>query len=251
MRLMLLHARAQAVSTWRTPAYWLPALAFPVVFFLLFGLASASRLARQGLGSEVAITPFLLFTTLNVTLASLSMQVAADRENPWERRLRLLPVSPLTRFGGRLVFVLGFNVVSWIPLLLLATLTTDLRLDAGKWPIWLASVVIGAIPFGLLGIAIGYRFPAQAAMTISNILFLMLSFAGGLFVPAAALPAAVQSAMPYVPSQEYLQFVLVAIHNTSTLIGPSWGWLLLFGWTALFGLLAIVAVRRDEGVRYG
>lgn len=251
MRLLLQHARMHAISTMRTPAYWIPALGFPVMFFLLFGLSNADRFSRAGYGSELAITPFLLFTTLSVTLTSLAGQVAADRESLWEYRLRLLPISPLQRFGARLIFVLGFNVVSWIPLLILALSTTDLKLSLAVWPVWLAAVVVGAIPFGLLGLAIGYRFPAQASVTIANILFLVLSFAGGLFVPAEALPEPVRQAMPYVPTHEYLQFVLLAIQTDFNPVGPGWTVTLLAVWTVLFGLLALRAVRRDEGVRYG
>lgn len=251
MRLILLHARSYARQMLRTPAYWVAAMAFPLAFFLLFGIVYARAMAERGLGAEYAITPFILFCTLNVTLTTLSARVAGERESPWEDRMRLLPVGAFTRFAGRLLFILGFNVVSWIPLLVVASLTTDVRLSPWQWPVWLAAAILGAIPFGLLGIAIGYRVSAQAAMGVSSVLFLILSFLGGLFIPAEVLPDAVQSAVPFVPSHQYLQFVYAVIGYGDRNTGPDWAVALLVGWAVAFGLLALLAFRRNEGVRYG
>ncbi|MFI6761585.1 ABC transporter permease [Micromonospora sp. NPDC050417] len=251
MRYVLLHAGAHLRDMVRVPMYWVPGLLFPMLFFLLFGLSSAHQLARQGLGSEYVVTPFLLFTTLNVTLISLSAGVAADRENPWEQRLRLLPIAVLTRFLGRLLYVLVFNVVSWLPLLVVAGLATDLKLPVAIWPLWLGVVVVGAIPFGLLGMALGYRLPAPAAAMVCNIVFLILAFCGGLLVPAEMLPGAVQAVTPYLPTHEYLHLVLSTIGRADQITSPPWMIGLLAAWTVLFALVARDGYRRDEGVRYG
>ncbi|MEU8001834.1 ABC transporter permease [Catellatospora sp. NPDC049111] len=251
MRHVLLHARAHLRDTSRMPVYWVPALLFPLVFFGLFGYTNATSLAKIGLGSEYVITPFLLFTTLNVTIVSLSAGVAADRENPWEQRLRVLPLPALSRFAGRLLYVLGFNLVSWIPLLLLAVFTTDLRLPPEQWPLWLGGVLLGAIPFGLLGMAIGYRFPPQGAMTVANILFMLLAFLGGLFVPVKQLPAAIRDVVVFLPTHEYQHLVLSIIGRADRIAAPTWTIGVLAAWTLLFAWLARMAFRRDEGVRYG
>jgi ABC-2 type transport system permease protein len=251
MRYVLLHARAHLRDTSRMPVYWLPAMLFPLVFFLLFGYTNAASLAKIGLGSEYVITPFLLFTTLNVTIVSLSAGVASDRENPWEQRLRLLPLPTLTRFAGRLLYVLGFNLASWIPLLVLAVFTTDMKLPLAQWPVWLGAVLLGAIPFGLLGMAIGYRFPPQAAMTVANILFMLMAFLGGLFVPVRQLPAAIRDFVVFLPTHEYQHLVLTIIGRADRIDAPTWTIGVLAAWTVLFAWLARTAFRRDEGVRYG
>lgn len=251
VRYILLHAGAHARQMLRTPAYWITAMAFPLAFFLLFGIMYANLMAEQGRGAEYAITPFILFCTLNVTLTTLAARVAADRESPWENRMRLLPITAASRFAGRLLFIFGFNLVSWIPLLVVASLITDVQLRPVQWVFWLAAVVVGAIPFGLLGIAIGYLVSPQTAMGISSILFLALSFLGGLFIPATILPTVVQRVVPFVPSQEYLQFVYRVIGYGDGNVGPGWTVMLLIGWGVAFAVLALVAYRRDEGIRYG
>ncbi|WP_051367195.1 ABC transporter permease [Hamadaea tsunoensis] len=251
MKHVFRHALAHARDTMRMPIYWIPALFFPLLFFVLFGYTTAHRLSQLGLGSEYVITPFLLFTTLNVTLVSLSAGVAADRENPWESRLRVLPIPSLTRFAGRLFYILTFNLVSWIPLLTLASFTTTIKLPLYLWPAWLGGVLLGSIPFGLLGMAIGYRFAPQAAMMIANIIFMLFAFLGGLFLPSDQLPKAVQPIVPFLPTHEYQQIVLTIIGRADRITSPGWTMAVLGAWTLLFALLARTAFRRDEGVRYG
>jgi hypothetical protein len=50
------------------------------------------------------------------------------------------------------------------------------------------SVLGGAIPMALFGIAIGYWAPSTAALPVANIFYLALSFGGGLFVPPRSMP---------------------------------------------------------------
>lgn len=252
MRYVLLHARAYGLEMWRQPAYWIPSLGFPLFFFVLFGLNTAELLYEQsGLGSEYVVTPFLLFATLNVTLMSLAGGVATDRASAWERALRLLPVSGVTRFLGRLAFVLLFSLLSWVPVLVVAALTTHSQLPIALWPVWVLTIAVGAIPFGMLGILLGYLLPGQAAAPVANILFMVLSFVGGLFMPAEQLPAFMGKLAPYLPTNEYLHLVLAAIGRSDRVTAPDWTIALLPVWGVLFAFLAHRAFRRDEGERFG
>jgi len=252
MRHVWIHARAHTLQMLRTPYYWGASVMAPVLFFVIFGISNAHLLdTRYGLGSEYVITPFLLFSTLNVTLLSLAGGIAAERASPWEARLRLLPVPPVTRFLGRLLFVLGYTLAAWVPLLVLATVTTTIRLPLALWPVWIGAVLVGSLPFGLLGIALGYRLAPQSAAMVANIVFLLMSFAGGLFIPPDQLPPALASAAPFLPSHEYLQLVLTAIGRSDRIDAPTWTAALLVGWGLLFLLFADRSFRRDEGLRYG
>lgn len=252
MRYIWLHARANTVEIARMPMYWVPAMLFPLLFFALFGIAQAKRLADIGLGGEYVLTPFLLFTTLNVTLSSLAAGIAAERSSTWERRLRLLPTPVMFRFLGRLAHVLVFNAVTWVPLLAMAAVLISIDLPAQRWPLWIVAVTIGALPFGLLGIAVGYRFPVQAASMIANVLMLVLCFVGGLFVPLEALPAVVRTIGSSLPSHAYLELTLATLGgDVASSSSPLWNVGLLLIWTVAFALVAWLAHRRDEGERYG
>ena len=80
MKHVVRHAVAHARDTMRMPIYWSPAMFFPLLFVTLFGYTAANRLAQLGLGSEYVITPFLLFTTLNVTRKLAPVPVKKDEK---------------------------------------------------------------------------------------------------------------------------------------------------------------------------
>ena len=258
-RLALRHARANTVELFRQPGYWLPSVLLPALFFLFFGITGARavgedpRAQAAGLGSEVVVTPFLLFGLIGVVFFQFGVGIAEERRQPWETTLRVLPLPASARFAGRVLTALVFCTAAIACVGVLALATTQVRLTAADWAPWLASVLAGAVPFGLMGLTLGYAATPKAALPIANIGFLLLSFGGGLFVPPEALPSFVAAVTPYLPTNHYLRFALGSIDGNEASGLPA-GWLVpglyLLGWTVLFALAAALAYRRDEGVRY-
>jgi ABC-2 type transport system permease protein len=249
--LLLAHVRVGCLELLRQPQYWLPSLSFPFFFFALFGISGAPQVVAQlppGLGSEVILAQFLCFGLLTIMFFQFGVGIAEDRRQPWEVTLRALPASGAVRFGGRVGVALVFSFLAVIPVSLLAALTTELRLSPAEALIMLAAVLLGAIPFGLMGITLGFAASPRAALPIANLAFLGLSFLGGLFLPADALPDVVAAITPWLPSRHYLDAVQASTGGPSTeLVRPA---LYLLGWAAVFLAAAVAVYRRDEGARY-
>ena len=107
-------------------------------------------------------------------------------------------------------------------------------------------LVIGMIPFVLLGLAIGYLASPTVAAPVANLISLPLSFASGLFVPVRMLPASVQLAAPFLPS-----YHVAELGWTLLGAGDGGGYTTHLAWIAAYSagflVLAVVAYRRDEG----
>jgi len=237
----------------RQPQFWVPSLAFPALFFLLFGISAAGQVAPflpAGLGGEVVLAQFLCFGVLSIMFFQFGVGIAEERRQPWEAMLRVLPVSGSARFTGRVLVALVFSIAALVPVLTLAALTTSLRLSPAQWAVYLGAVLLGAVPFGLMGVSLGYAATPKAALPIANLGFLLLSFLGGLFVPAQELPDVVAEIAPYLPSRHYLDLVLGVIDGRQDGGGWQQPALLLAGWAALFLAAAVLLYRRDQGIRY-
>lgn len=253
MRLAWAHARAGTLELARQPQFWVPSLAFPAMFFVLFGISAADQVVRflpEGFGSEVILAQFLCFGVLSIMFFQFGVGIAEERRLPWEVTLRVLPVGGSVRFLARVLVALLFSVGALVPVITIALLTTELRLRPDEWVIYLGAVLLGAVPFGLMGITLGYATTPRAALPIANIGFLLLSFLGGLFVPLDELPRLVESIAPYLPSRHYLDLVLGVIGGRED--GGGWRQpaLLLAGWAVLFLAAAVLVYRRDQGIRY-
>ena len=253
MRLALAHARAGTLELARQPQFWVPSLAFPALFFVLFGVSAADRVVEflpENLGSEVILAQFLCFGVLSIMFFQFGVGIAEERRLPWEVTLRVLPVGGSMRFLGRVLVALAFSLAAVAPVVLIAALTTELRLGLAGWVVYLGAVLLGAVPFGLMGITLGYAAAPKAALPIANIGFLLLSFLGGLFVPLDVLPGFVAKVAPYLPSRHYLDFVQGVIGGREDGGGWQQPALYLAGWGALFLATAVLVYRRDQGIRF-
>ena len=85
MRLSLVHARAMTVELLRYPAYLVPTLLLPTVFFLFF-VAPGSRVA-----ATARMATFAGFAVIGVAFFQFGVGIAIDRASPWEAYLRTLP----------------------------------------------------------------------------------------------------------------------------------------------------------------
>ena len=241
MRLTLVHARAMTLELLRYPAFSVPTLAFPALFFLLFVASRGDRNATLLLAS------FAGFAFLAVAFFQFGVGIAAERETPWERFLRTLPVRTGVRFAARLVSGTLFGLASAGVVALTGVATTDAYLSPVRWVGLVVALAIGAVPFALLGVALGYWASPRGALPVANILYLVLAFAGGLWTTPAHLPSAVASVSPFVPTRQFGDVLWGAAE------GRLWlprDWLLLLAWGVAFALLAGWGYARDEGRRY-
>jgi len=242
VRLIFLHARAMTIELLRYPAFSVPTLAFPGLFFLLF-VAS-----RDDGNATLLLASFAGFAFLAVAFFQFGVGIAAERETPWERFLRTLPLRTSVRFGARLLSGIVFGLASASVVALVGVATTDAHLPPVRWAALLLALGAGAVPFALLGIALGYWASPRGALPVANILYLVLAFVGGLWTTPGDLPPAVASVSPLVPTRQFGNLLWGATE------GRLWrprDWLLLLAWSAVFAALAAWGYRRDEGRRYG
>jgi ABC-2 type transport system permease protein len=235
------HARIATITLARYPGYVVPTLGFPAMFFLFFASTT------HGPTATYATCSFAAFAVIGVAFFQFGVGIASERASPWELYLRTLPVAPTARLAARLVSAALFAVAAAAAVVVVALLTTDASLPLLRWVELAVVLGLGILPFGCLGIALGYWSSARAALPLANLLYLGLSFGGGLWIRPARLPYVVALVSDYLPTR-HLANALVGVVR-----GTAWhprDWLILAGFTAAFGVLAVVGYRRDEGERF-
>jgi ABC-2 type transport system permease protein len=241
MRLAFAHARAMTVELARHPAYVVPTLAFPAVFFLFFAAPGRPE------DADVRMATFAGFAAIGVAFFQFGVGIAVDRASPWEAYLRTLPVGSAVRLAARVLSAAVFAAASAALVVVVAAAVTPVALAPVEWAELAAALVAGTAPFALLGVAIGYWAPPRGALPLANLMYLALSYAGGLWFRAQRLPPAVERVSGVLPTRA-LADVLAA---PAVGAGPPWRpWIALVGFAAAFGALAAWGYRRDEGRRY-
>jgi ABC-2 type transport system permease protein len=241
MRLVLVHARAMTVELLRYPAYLVPTLLLPTVFFLFF-VEPGPRVA-----ATARMATFAGFAVIGVAFFQFGVGIAIDRASPWEAYLRTLPVGAPARLAARLASAALFACGAAALLVATAIWSSNASLTAAGWAGFVAALAVGTVPFACLGFTLGYWAPPKAALPIANLLYLVLAYAGGLWTRPSTLPAGVAGVSRYLPTRAYADALVAA----SLGLGVDWrSWLVLAGFTVLFGLAAVAGYRRDEGRRF-
>ena len=217
-----------------------PTLVFPAAFFLVF--------VPQRRGNEaVVMATFAGFAVIGVAFFQFGVGIAVERASPWEAYLRTLPVGVGARLAARVLSAAAFAAAAAATLVVVAVATTDAGLAPVRWGELAVTLLVGTAPFALLGIALGYWAPQRGALPIANLLYLALSYAGGLWFRPSALPAVVAGLSPYLPTRSFSDAL------AATAVGHAFQpalFVRLALFAALFGGLAAWGYRRDEGRRF-
>jgi ABC-2 type transport system permease protein len=237
------HLWMNTIELVRMPTYVVPTFAFPILLFVFFGLPYAGNTEA----ARLVMSSYAAYGIIGVTLFQFGVGIAADRDTSWERYLRVLPVTFGTRLLARIVAALVFALAVAAAVIVTAALLTKADLNALLLARLVPTLLIGAIPFALLGITIGYWVNRRAAIPVANLIYLPLSLAGGLWMPPAFLPKAIAAVSPFLPTRHYGELVWAAANGTHVPI-VSWIWLLAY--TVIFGITAVLGYRRDESRSY-
>jgi ABC-2 type transport system permease protein len=238
MSLAAAYVRARTLELARLPAFTIPTVVFPAVLYL--------AVAGRRPGHATAVTAgFAAIAVLGVAFFQFGVGIASERVSPWERYLRSLPAGAAPRIAGRVGAAILFAACAAGAVLLAGVARASASLPPGRWCALVGALMVGAVPFALLGTALGYLVPPKAAVPVANFVYLPLAYAGGLWTGPRAHEPAVRI---LIPTRAWAQTVWASVGAGSLpLIVP----LALGAWTVVFGVLAAWAYRRDEVRRFG
>ncbi len=246
LRLAALHARYQVLETIRVPIAVIGNMLFPALAMFFFVVPQES-VAGNPVAATGAVGQLGMFAVMSTCLFTYGAGVAEDRQQPFDPYLRTLPAGAGPRMVGRVVNGAAFALLGLLPLVLIAWLFTDATVTGGRLVAGVLVIAAAALPFLLLGMAVGYSMSAKAALPVVQVLLFPLAFAGGLFMPPEAFPDWLDGLSTALPSRAGRDLLVQALTGDPA---PATSVPVLVAWGALFAALAVWAYRRDEGRRF-
>lgn len=241
MRVALAYAKASTLDLGRYTSFSVPTLLFPGVVFLVFGAR------RQDVSPNALMASYVALAVLSVAFFQFGVGIAGERASAWQTFLRSLPAPTWARLAGRILSALVFGVASATAVVVVALTTTDAGLSAVHWGMLAGVLLLGGAPFALLGVAIGYWLTPRGALPTANLLYLSMSYLGGLWTGAHRSSGTLGSVSSYVPTR-----LLGGLLDAAVGVGP---WraadvAALAAYAAVFAVVAAWGYRRDEGERF-
>lgn len=179
------------------------ALVFPALLLLGLGAVPALRTPDPMFGGlrfiDSYMSSIVVLTLVFIGLQRLPAVVATYREKGVLRRLSTTPMHPARLLIGQLV--VNFSAAILSVLLTIVVAYVVFGVDLPHHPLGLAcAVVLGGAGTFALGLVIAALAPtARAAGGWATVVFMLLMFFGGVYLPRFMLPSVVQTIGSYSP----------------------------------------------------
>ena len=244
--IFLREARYEFLRLFRTRSFALSVMGFPVAFYIFFGLVMNRG---EHIGS-VSVAKYMLagyavFGMVGAALFGVGVGLSSELAAGWLDLKRASPMPPAAYLLAKCCSAIVFGI-------LIVSFLTGLGISIGHVPLTLseyarmiALTVVGVIPFTCMGMALALFVPFSSAPGIANMIYLPMSFCGGLWIPIMMLPHVLQEFALLLPTYHLAQLMLSTLGYASAGSSAS-HWFGLLGFTLLMLGIASLAYRRLE-----
>ena len=246
-RLFVSEARYEFLRLLRTRTFSLSVIGFPVMFYTLFGLVLNHG---EHIGS-VSVARYMLagyavFGAVGAALFGVGVSLASDFAAGWMELKRAGPMPPIAYLMAKCITAIAFGLIIVTALTAIGVAFGHVSISLADYARILALTVAGTIPFAAFGLVMALLVPFNAAPGVTNLVYLPMSFLGGLWMPVAMLPKFLQKLAPVLPTFHVGQLMLRALGYPAS--GSAFGHAMyLIGFTLLMlGIAAILFQRREN-----
>jgi ABC-2 type transport system permease protein len=230
----------EILRTFRNRRFLLFSLAFPLILF--FSIASAHRSATlDGISFPLYfMTSMAAWGTMVATISS-GARIAAERQIGWTRQMRITPLPERTYFSVKIVSGYLMALLTMAALYGAGT-SLGVRLSAGGWLRMTALLLIGLVPFAVIGILLGHLMKVDSLGPALGGVTTLFALLGGAWGPLAT-GGLFLTIVKCLPSYWLVQAGKSALGTNGW--PPPEAWIVIAAWTVVMARLAMIVYRRD------
>ena len=224
----------------RTPLFLLATLSL-VSFVPLFKVI--------GMTEDSAIQPIIYLSGIiffTIVIDRLGKRIAVERSERWLKLLRTTPLPPVAYIVAKIATALLLCTVSLLLIFGLAIWQLKIPADPSSWLVLFLCLLLGIVPFAILGLALGYLIDPRSADSILSLSAIVVPLTCGAYPISES--KIVQNLMVLSPFYHYRELVFWAArlnHDHQIFLHLLW---LIWSW-GVFGLIATWSYQRDQAVQ--
>ncbi len=225
--------RYEFLKLLRRKSFSLATIGFPVMFYLIFGIANRRAGNGSFLVAKYLLGGYATFGIVGSALFGVGVGLAMERAQGWLDLKRCSPMPPMAYLVAKCATAIAFGALIVCLLTLLGITLGGVTLSLPEFARMLAYTVAGSVPFASMGLLLALVIPANAAPGVVNLIYLPMSFLSGLWLPIEALPHTLQRMAPALPAYHLAQLML-------GVFGYAQPGSMLSHWIALMGFTLIM-----------
>jgi ABC-2 type transport system permease protein len=237
IRAMAAYLRLELRRALRNRRYFVFAIGFPVVFYLLY----TAILPGGGAANPDPRWPAYFMVSMaayGMIGAALSnaVPIAQERASGWTRQLRITPLPAPAWIATKLTVAYLTALPSLALVGIVAIFLNHVSLPAGTWAEIAVSLALGVLPFAAIGLLFGFLFDVTTAQPAVMISYIVMAILGGLWIPVTTFPDTLATIAQIMPTYHFANLGWASLLDgapdlTDIAIVAAWA-------VALFGLVA-------------
>jgi ABC-2 type transport system permease protein len=200
----------------RNPSFWIPTLLFPVLFYLLIGFIFGAFKSKDPNVPFFMFCGFATMAAMTPGIFGFGIGLALEREQGLFRYKRAVPMPAFASLFASVAMSMASVLIAVALLSITALALGSVQLSILQILNVLAITALGAIPFCAIGLFIGSFTSGRAAPAIANIIYLLMIYFSGLFIP---LPEGIRAVVMASPAFYLDQLALASIDARNFIVG--------------------------------
>lgn len=245
LRILRKETKYEFLKLLRNKAFSLAVIGFPVMFYMLFGIANRGTNNGNVHMAKYLLCGYACFGLVGAALFGIGVSLANERAAGWLELKQASPMPPLAYLFAKCTAAAAFGLIIVALLSTLGITMGGVSLRGIEMAKMAGLTIVGAISFASMGLLLAQIVPANAAPAIVNLIYLPMSFLSGLWMPLKLLPHWVQRVGSILPTYHLsqLMFRIFGYGDGSSL---SSHWIGLAGFTMLMVGLSWLVFNRTQ-----
>ncbi len=246
LRIFHKETKYEFLKLMRTKSFSLSTIGFPVMFYVLFGIANRNAFAGNIHIAKYMLGSYACFGLIGAALFGIGVGMASELAAGWLELKRASPMPASAYLFAKCASAVAFGLIIVCLLTVIATGFGGVSLSAIELVKMLGMTIVGSISFASMGLLLAQLVPANAAPAIVNLIYLPMSFLSGLWIPIKFMPHWLQGIAPTLPTYHLSQLML-HIFGYGDSISLATHWNALIGFTLLMlGLSWFIFHRKEQ-----
>lgn len=242
MRGFIAQSKAESLRLVRSPFFLLFSVLMPLSFYTLFTLLNG---ADTEIGSVTwaaySLMSMTAFSLIGTAAGQLGIRLTYERKDGLLKLIKLTPLSTGAWVSAKLVSHMIVHLFIILVMFAVSAIAFGTEMSAARWiacGMWLLG---GSLPFMALGILLGTIKNTDVVTAVSNLVYMGISVAGGLWMPIGTFPSWLQSVGEWLPSHAYANAAWRLLAGNSILLSD---FMLLLAYGIVFMLLSVFILNR-------
>lgn len=203
MKMIKKQCQMEIIRILRDPYYIFWSLFMPIVFYTIFTKIFTNNIPNPKLWHAHYLMSMTTFSVMGSAIMNLGIRMVEENQKGWATFIRVTPLSNAVYFFSKMIAQTVIHILSVVVIFTAGIIINKVILSFDQWLFSALWIIIASFPFLAFGTLIGHMKNINAATALSNILYLLLAFIGGMWMPIEVIPESVKKISQWLPSFHY------------------------------------------------